>query len=187
MAPMGDKVNIVTPKARASYAYVFRTQKPMNPQQEAKYSLVLLFEAGADLSALKMAAHAAVIEKWGPDKEKWPKNLRSPFRDQGEKEGTDGYVKGSIFITATSKLRPGVVDAKVQDILEEKDFYSGCYCRASVRPFAYDNAGNRGVAFGLQHVQKLADGEPLGGRTRPSDDFEPVNAPAAGATGGIFD
>ena len=186
--------DILTPRARASYVYVFRPQKPMQVGQEAKYSVVLLFDPGADLTAMKAAAGQCVIEKWGPDKDKWPKNLKSPFRDQGEKDA-DGYVKGAIFVTATSKLKPGCVkrvNGELHDIIEEKDFYSGCYCVASVRPFAYDANGNRGVSFGLQHVMKIADGEPLGGRTKPTDAFKSVldeadaTAPA-GATAGIFD
>jgi len=150
---------------------------------EPKYSITMLFPKGADLSALKNAATEAATEKWGADKTKWPKNLRIPFRNQSEKE-FEGYEKDAIFITATSKQRPGLVDTNVQEIIEEKDFYPGCYARATVRAFAYDQAGNRGVSFGLQNVQKLADGDPLGGRTRPSDDFEPVqdeSAPAESA------
>jgi hypothetical protein len=166
--------NVLTPKFRVSFPYVFRPQvNKMNPGAEAKYSLTMLFEKGADLSALKKAAETAIVDKWGADKTKWPKNLRNPFRDQGDKE-FEGYEAGAIFITATSKQRPGLVDAKLQDIIEEKDFYPGCYARATVRAFAYDNNGNRGVSFGLQNIQKLADGDPLGGRTRPADDFEPV-------------
>jgi hypothetical protein len=177
--------NVLTPKFRVSFPYVFRPQKPMAnaASQDPKYSLTMLFPKGADLSVLKKAASDAVIEKWGAEKEKWPKNLRNPFRDQGEKE-FEGYEAGAIFVTATSKQRPGLVDAQVKDIIDEKDFYPGCYARASVRAFAYDQAGNRGVAFGLQNVQKLGDGEPLGGRTRPTDDFEPVaedGKPAASA------
>ena len=180
--------NVMTPKFRVSFPNVFRPQiNKMNPGAEPKYTLTMLFEKDADLSALKKAAGDAVIEKWGADKTKWPKNLRNPFRDQGDKE-FEGYEPGAIFITATSKQRPGLVDQKLQDIIEEKDFYPGCYARATVRAFTYDNNGNRGVSFGLQNIQKLADGEPLGGRTRPSDDFEPVGD-AAGASGGtgIFD
>jgi hypothetical protein len=165
--------NVITGKFRVSFPYVFRPGKAMNPGAEPKYSLTMLFPKDADLSKLKAAATAAATEKWGLDQTKWPKGLRNPFRDQSEKE-FEGYEKGCIFITATSKQRPGLVDAKLQDIIEEKDFYPGCYARASVRAFAYDQTGNRGVSFGLQNVQKLADGEPLGGRTRPTDDFEPV-------------
>jgi hypothetical protein len=171
---------IVTPKFRASYVYVFRPQKAMEAGKDPKYSITMLFDKGADLVKLKTAANAAVVEKWGADKTRWPKNLRSPFRDQGEKN-TEGYVAGNVFITATSKQRPGLINSQMQDILEDKDFYSGCYARASVRVFAYDTNGNRGVSFGLQNVQKLADGEPLGGRTKPEQDFEPVGDQEGGA------
>ena len=170
--------NVITPEFRVSFANVFRPAKPMQAGAEAKYGLTMLFPKGADLSALKKAAQDAVVEKWGADQAKWPKNLRNPFRDQGERD-YEGFEEGAVFINATSKQRPGLVDAKVQDIIEEHQFYSGCYARASVRAFAYDQAGNRGVAFGLQNVQKLRDGDPLGGRSRPSDDFEPVADAAA--------
>lgn len=176
--------NVITDKFQVSFPYVFRPSKPMQPNAEPKYSLTMRFAKDANLAPLKAAALAAAAEKWGADQTKWPKGMRNPFRDQGEKE-FEGFEKGCIFITATSKQRPGLVDAKLQDIIEEKDFYPGCYARASVRAFAYDTAGNRGVAFGLQNIQKLADGAPLGGRTRPADDFEPVldeNAPSDPAT-----
>lgn len=181
--------NYLTPRFRVSFPNVFRPGKAMNAGEEGKYSITALFAKDTDLSVLKKAAKEAAEEKWGTDQSKWPKNLRLPFRDQGEKE-FEGYEPGCIFITATSKQRPGLVDAKVQDIIEEKDFYPGCYARATVRAFAYDQKGNRGVAFGLQNVQKVADGEPLGGRTRATDDFAPVEGAeggAAGGTKGVFD
>jgi hypothetical protein len=179
--------NVLTPKFRVSFPNVFRPGKAMQVGKEPEYSITMLFPKGADLSALKKAAHEAVVDKWGADKEKWPKNLRNPFRDQGEKE-FPGYEAGATFINAKSKQRPGLVDEKVQDIIEEHKFYPGCYARATVRAFAYDQQGNRGVSFGLQNVQKLADGEPLGGRTNPAQDFEPV-ASAEGVTtaAGLFD
>lgn len=172
--------NVITSEFRVSFANVFRPGKVMQEGATPKYGVTMLFPKGADLSALTSAAHAVMVEKWGADKAKWPKNLRNPFRDQGEKDHA-GYEAGAVFINATSQQRPGLVDAKLQDIIEERDFYSGCFARASVRAFAYDKAGNRGVAFGLQNVQKLRDGEPLGGRSRPSDDFEPVADTSAGA------
>ena len=104
--------------------------------------------------------------------------ISNGFRDQGEKT-FEGYVAGAKFINATSNTKPGLVDAQNNDIINEADFYPGCYARATVRPFWYDTAGNKGVAFGLQNIQKLADGEPLGGRVSASKEFEPV-APANG-------
>ena len=176
--------NVMTPEFRVSFPNVFRPAKPMAEGQEAKYGITMLFKKGENLDELKKAAEEAIIDKWGTDKSKWPRNMRSPFRDQGEKEFA-GYEEGAIFVTATSKQKPGLVDADVNDIIAEEDFYPGCYARATVRAFAYDAAGNRGVAFGLQNVQKLKDGEPLGGRVAASADFAPVSSGEAG--GGVFD
>jgi hypothetical protein len=145
----------------------------MQAGQEPKYSVTFLFEKDSDLKALQKLAKDAATTKWGADVTKWPTNLRNPFRDQKEKD-KEGYVPGNIFITATSASRPGLVDQALQDIIEEKDFYSGCYFRAEVTAFAYDKAGNRGVAFGLNHIQKLADGPPLSGRGTPQDAFDAV-------------
>jgi hypothetical protein len=185
---MAEKV--ITPEFRVSFANVFQPAKPMaGATGDPKYGVTMLFPKGCDLSAMKKAAKAAAVEKWGADETKWPKNLRLPFRDQGEKE-FEGFVPGAIFVAATSKQKPGLVGPDMQDIIEPRDFYSGCYARASVNAFAYDQAGNRGVAFGLNNIQKLRDGDPLGGRSRPTDDFEPVaGAGGESAKGGssVFD
>lgn len=179
--------NVITPEFRVSYPHLFTPQQPMKGSTgDPKYSVVMLFAKGADLSKLKAAAEAAVAEKWGSDKSKWPKGLRSPFRDQGEKE-SEGYEAGAVFITATSKEKPGIVDDKVQPVIDPSRIYAGCYARASVRAFAYDNAGNRGVAFGLQNVQFLRDGDSLSGRAKAEEEFEPVAAAVADqGAGSIF-
>lgn len=183
--------NIQTPVFRASYPNLF-TPRAMkdNPTGPKKYSLTMLFPKGADLAALKAAAKAAAEENWGADQAKWPKNLRLPFRDQKEltqKDGVtiqDGCVEGAIFIRASGsdKKRPLVIDGNRQP-LEEADFYPGCYARAIVRAFAYDQSGNRGISFGLQAVQKVKDGEPLGGGARP-EDFEVVEGYGSGGDAG---
>jgi hypothetical protein len=64
------------------------------------------------------------------------------------------------------------VDRSVQPILDSSEVYSGCYARVSINAFAYNTNGNRGISFGLNHVQKTRDGDFLGGRTRAEDDFE---------------
>lgn len=171
---------INTPVFRASYPKVFKAElNKLNGKME--FSVVALFPKTADLSALKKAAQDACIEKWGEDKTKWPKNLRSPFRDQGEKANDDGalppgHEKGAIFMNFKSKNKPGVVDQNVQEIIDGTDFYPGCFAKAHVNAFAYDQAGNRGVSFGLNHIQKVKDGEPLDGRTRVEDAFAPIPA-----------
>ena len=169
---------VMTPEFRVSFPAVFKPKRQKgDATSEPKYGLTMLFPKGADLSKLKRAAEEAVKEKWG---DKPPKNLRSPFRDQGEKE-YEGYEEGAVFVSASSKQKPGLVDRQRQDIIDETEFYPGCYARATLRAFAYDNNGNKGVAFGLNNVQKLRDGDPLGGRTRAQDDFADDLPPDEGA------
>jgi len=178
--------NTITPKFRASYANVFQAKKnDLNDKME--FSIVALFPKGADLSELKAAAAAAAKEKWG---DKVPKNLRSPFRSEKQDGSTpDGMEDGGSFMNFKSNQKPGLIDARNQDIIDPVEFYSGCWARASVRAFAYDQKGNCGISFGLQNLQKLADGEPLGGsRVKASDEFKPVETTEAGASASsIFD
>ncbi len=183
--------NILTPEFRVSFPYLFRPSKPMQDGGVPKFTITMLFPKDADLSALKAAAENALHERWGTDPKKWPNNLRSPFHDQGEKD-FEGYEEGAKFITATSIQRPGLVDAQVQAIIDESEFYPGCYARATVRAFAYPKPGQTGmtpgVAFGLQNVQKTRDGDSLGGRTRPQDDFAPAGDPTQkSAASSVFD
>jgi hypothetical protein len=174
---------VMTPAFRVSYPSVF---KPTAFEgQEPKFSVVMLFPKETDLSALKAAAKAAVEEKW-PDVNKRPKDLRNPFRDGDSEKGDVAGYEGMIFVTAKSKTKPGLVDQNVMPIIEEGLFYAGCWARASVVAYAYDKAGNRGVSFSLQNLQKMRDDDAFSGRAKPEDEFAPVEgakAPAA-ATGG---
>lgn len=174
---MSEKV--ITPEAVLSYPYLFETQDPMEEGGEAKYGAVFVFLEGADLTALKKSVIEAAKEKWG-DKAVGmlrDKKIRSPFRDDAEDKG---YPEGSVFITARSKARPGVVSiypdpnngGKPTPITDPELIYPGCFVKASVRAFAYDVKGNKGVSFNLNNVQKLRDGERLDGRTKAEDEFD---------------
>lgn len=180
---------LLTPMFRASFPNVFRPKRnDLNGKDE--YSVVALFPKGADLSALKAAAEAVCAEKWGADKTKWPANLKSPFRKHEEKtkEGVmpDGYEAGGIFMTLRSTQRPGVVDQNKQEIIDPSGFYAGCYARAAVSVYAYDQKGNRGVSFGLTHLQFMKDGEPFSGRPRVEDAFTPIEGMGGGDAGSVF-
>lgn len=173
--------NVMTPKFRVSYPKVFKPE--LNTlSQKMEFSVVALFPKGQDLAILKKACEEELIAKLGADKTKWPKGLKSPFRDQSdrEKEGVlpAGHEAGAIFINLKTSNKPGVVDANVQPIINESDFYAGCYAHASVRPYYYDQKGNKGIALGLQNIQKLGEGDPLSGRQSASKDFKPVESAA---------
>ena len=140
--------------------------------KEEKYSISMIFPKTTDLSKLKKASADCAIAKWGEDKKKWPKNLRSPFRDGDTDRSEDPVYANSIFINVSSKNRPGLVDKDLQPIIDPREFYSGCYAQASLSCFAYEKAGNRGVSFGLNNLMKTRDGESLGGAiSKPEEDF----------------
>ena len=83
----------------------------------------------------------------------------------------DPAYANSYFINANSTTAPGIVDADRQPIIDRSEVYSGVYGRASINLYAFNSNGNRGIACGLNNLQKIRDGEPLGGRTRAEDDF----------------
>ncbi len=180
--PIAQPVNgkIITPPARLSFPWLFEPQQPLQVGGKPMFSAVLLFPKSTDLSVLKAAIIAARDAKW-PDPTKRPKGLRNPLRDGAEKD-LDGY-KDCFFLSAKSLMRPGVVDEGVKAILDPTVIYAGCWVRASLSVYGYDKAGNKGVAFGLQNIQKLKDDAPFGSRAKPEDDFEAVarQAKSAGA------
>ena len=97
--------------------------------------------------------------------------LRTPLRDGDVDRPDDEAYKGSWFINANSDSAPGIVDADRQPILTRSEMYSGVKGRASINLYAYNVNGNRGIACGLNNLQKIADGTPLGGKSRAEDDF----------------
>lgn len=178
-----------SPKFRASFPWLFEPQPPMEGSVgEPKYSVVMLFDKAAqatpEFKAMKKLAEAALKDKWG---DKPPSNLRNPFRSGTEKPEMEGYGEGVIFVSASSKMQPGVVDGALRPIMsrniEPAGFYAGCYARATVVAYAYDKAGNKGVAFGLNNVQKLGDGEAFSGMVRAEDDFGAVEDVFGGGDG----
>ena len=98
-------------------------------------------------------------------------DLKTPLRDgDRERKGDEAYAN-CYFINANSTTKPGVVDANLNPILDTSELYSGIIGRASINFYAYNSNGNRGIAAGLNNLQKLYDGTPLGGHSRAEDDF----------------
>ena len=94
-----------------------------------------------------------------------------PLRDGDvEREDDDAYAN-AYFINANSVTAPQIVDTKVQPILDRGEVYSGVYARVSINFYAFNSNGNRGIACGLGNIQKVRDGEPLGGKTNASAEF----------------
>ena len=97
--------------------------------------------------------------------------LKTPLRDGDVERPDDEAYADSYFVNANSTTAPGIVDADRQPILDHSEVYSGVYGRASINFYAFNSNGNKGIACGLNNLQKIRDGEPLGGRSRAEDDF----------------
>ena len=170
MASKSIKTKFVTGKVRFSYANVFTPAE--TPNGTLKYSVsILIPKSDTDtVNRFKKAfedtktANAAV---WGGSV---PKLLKGGLRD-GDAEKDDAAYAGHYFINASSNERPGIVDADLNPIIDTSEFYSGCYGRASLTFYAYNQAGSKGIACGLNNLQKLEDGEKLGGGTSAAQDF----------------
>ena len=97
--------------------------------------------------------------------------IRTPLRDGDKDRPDDEIYKGCWFINANSTTAPQIVDRSVKPILDRSEVYSGCYARVSLNFYAFNSNGNKGIACGLRNIQKVRDGESLGGKASASDDF----------------
>lgn len=171
---MENSTKVITGKVRFSYAHVFEP-KSINGGEE-KYSVSLIIPKSdtktlADIRAAIEQAKKEGLSKFGG---KVPADLKLPLRDGDRDRAEDEAYKECYFLSANSMDRPGVVDKNVKAILDPGEFYSGCYGRASITFYAYNQNDNKGIACGLQNLQKLSEGELLSGRSRAEEDFTPV-------------
>lgn len=168
-----EKSKVITPEFRLSYAHIWKPQT--NNEGKEIWSITMIFEPNADLREMIDLAKRTAAAKWPNAKG----TLRMPFRKGVEGPTGVGYdldknpeYEGKIICSARSYGRKVVpVDLNREPILEQSEFYSGCYCIASVTAFAYDKNGNKGVNFGLANVMKVRDGEPLANIHKADEDF----------------
>lgn len=167
---------VTTGKVRLSYAHLFEPHAIEGNEPKYSVSVIIPKSDKETLQAIKDAVNQAKEDgkaKWNG---KVPANVKTPLRDgDTEREGDEAYA-GCYFLNANSKNKPGIVDKDVQPILDQSEVYSGCYARLTLNFYAYAASGNKGIAAGLGNVQKLEDGEPLGGFTRAEDDFEAIES-----------
>ena len=97
--------------------------------------------------------------------------IKKPLRDGDKERPDDEAYQNAYFINANSTTKPGVVDADNNIILDTSELYSGIYGRASINFYAFNTNGNKGIACGLNALQKLRDGEPLGGHINAETEF----------------
>lgn len=177
---MAEIKRYVTPVFRLSFPALFEAES--YDGGPPKYGLSAVWTPSkfsvADKARWQAILKALDEESLSRFKKKWkdlPANFKRGIRDGAEKADMEGYGEGTRFASVTTKMRPGVIDAEKNKIAPEEgnveDVYPGCYCRATVTVYSYDNKG-KGVALGLMNLQKVADGERLDSRTDAAEDFE---------------
>ena len=161
---------------RWSYAHVWEP-KSINGGAP-KYSVSLIIPKSDTKTITKIQAAIEAAYKEGEAKLKGNGRsvpalsvLKTPLRDGDTERPDDEAYADAYFINANSASAPGIVDADRQPIIDRSEVYSGVYGRASINFYAFNSNGNKGIACGLNNLQKIKDGEPLGGKSRAEDDF----------------
>lgn len=164
---------VVTGKVRFSYVNIFKSRSFNGGDEKFSVCLLINKEDKVTLKKINAAIEAAIQEgissKWNGKK---PANLKLPLRDGDIDREDDEACVGMYFLNANSNQKPGIVDKDLVEILDPDEVYSGCYGRASINFYPFNVNGNRGVGVGLNNIQKLSEGERLGGsRASAEDDF----------------
>lgn len=167
---------ITGPETRWSYANVWEAKSINGGAPKFSVSLIIPKSDTKTVAKIKAAIEAAYHE--GESKLKGNGRsvpalsvIKTPLRDGDTERPDDPAYANSYFVNANSATAPGIVDADRQVILDRSEVYSGVYGRASINFYAFNSNGNKGIACGLNNLQKIRDGEPLGGKSRAEDDF----------------
>lgn len=177
MTKFTNPTKVITgPNTRFSYANVWEAKSINGGAPKFSVSLIIPKSDTRTVEKIKAAIEAAYKEGEGKLKGNGRSvpalsAIKNPLRDGDTERPDDEAYSNSYFINANSATAPGIVDANCNPILERSEVYSGVYGRASISFYAFNSNGNKGIACGLNNLQKLRDGEPLGGRTRAEDDF----------------
>ena len=167
---------ITGPETRWSYANVWDPKAIDGGKPNYSISLIVSKDDTETVEAIKKAIQAAYEEGAaklkGNGKTVPPLSaIKNPLRDGDIEKPDDEAYANAYFINANSASQPGIVDANVQPIINRSEVYSGVYGRASINFYAFNVNGNRGIACGLNNLQKIRDGEPLGGKASAASDF----------------
>lgn len=167
---------ITGPDTRWSYANVWEAKSINGGTPKFSVSLIIPKSDSKTVAKIKAAINAAYNE--GEAKLKGNGKsipplaaIKTPLRDGDSERPDDPAYANAYFINANSASAPGIVDADRNPILTRSEVYSGVYGRASISFYAFNSNGNKGIACGLNNLQKVRDGEPLGGKTSAESDF----------------
>ena len=172
MANKTNNTKVVTGIVRLSYEHVWEPASINGSNPKYSVSLIIPKDDVKTIAAINQAVDNAIKDGAAKFGGKIPPKgaLKLPLRDCDTERDDEAY-RNAYFVNANSTTAPQIVDRAVQPILDRNEVYSGCYARVSINFYAFNSNGNKGVACGLGNIQKVRDGEPLGGKTSAADDF----------------
>ena len=168
-----SNTRVVTGLVRLSYANVWAPKSINGGDPKYSCSIIIPKSDTETVNAINAAIDCAIKEGIGKFGGKTPPKgaLKLPLRDGDTERPDDPAYAGAYFVNANATSAPGIVDADRNPILTRSEVYSGVYGRASITFYAFNSSGNRGIACGLNNLQKIRDGEPLGGKASAESDF----------------
>ena len=176
-AKINNPMKVITgPDTRWSYANVWEPKAIEGGTP--KYSVSLIIPKSDTRTVAKIRAAIEAAYKEGEAKLKGSGRsvpplaaIRNPLRDGDIERPDDPAYANAYFINANSATAPGIVDADRNPVLTRSSVYSGVYGRASINLYAFNSNGNKGIACGLNNLQLIRAGEPLGGKASVEADF----------------
>jgi hypothetical protein len=173
MSKLVNSTRVITGPVRLSYANVHEPKSINGGDPKYSVSLIIPKADTKTIAAINKAVDAAIEEGRGKFGGKVPNKsiLKLPLRDGDIDRPDDEAYASSYFVNANSTTPPEIVDKDLNPIMSRSEVYSGVYARVSINFYAFNTNGNRGIACGLGNIQKIRDGEPLGGKTSAAEDF----------------
>ncbi len=174
---IANPMKVITGKdTRWSYANVWEPKSINGGTPKFSVSLIIPKSDTATVNKIRAAIQAAYDDGQaklkGNGRSVPPLSaLKTPMRDGDIERPDDPAYADSYFVNANSTTAPGIVDADRNPILTRSEVYSGVYGRASINFYAFNSNGNKGIACSLNNLQKIRDGEPLGGKASAESDF----------------
>ena len=145
------------------------------PDDNGKFGLAMIFDSDVDFAVLEKAIQTKVKEVYPKGA---PKSLMLPILDGNDSQGGREELKDKFYINGKSgKYRPGLVDVNKADIVDESEFYPGCWARATITLYHWTYMGKQGISVNVRNIQKLRDDEPLISRPSAGNEFDAVGEP----------
>lgn len=173
-----------SPKCRLSFAQSLFTARAPDPKKPdvKKFGCTLIFEK-SDGSILEKYLRETIMGQWGEKgvERAKIKKIKNPILLGWADEAKDddgkfkpGLGPDKIYLRVSTATIDGVpqppaVWYKDPNVHEKEDVvFSGCFVKAVLNAYAWTHdTGGDGVSFGLVGIQKMHDGDRLGGE-RPS-------------------